>query len=46
VPDLIALLEDPEPLIARTALAGLQTLADVEHETPAAWKEWWQKQRP
>jgi HEAT repeat protein len=46
IPDLIALLEDPEPLISRTALAGLKMLTDRDFETPAAWKEWWQKETP
>jgi hypothetical protein len=46
VPDFIALLEDEEPLIGRTALAGLKMLTERDFETPASWKEWWDKQRP
>jgi hypothetical protein len=44
VPELIALLEDPDPLTARTAEAALREMTGEEHETPDAWKEWWADQ--
>jgi HEAT repeat protein len=43
-PDLIALLEDTEPLVVRAAEGGLRTLTGMEFDTPEAWKEWWTKQ--
>ena len=44
VPELIALLEDSDPLTARTAEAALRQMTGEEHETPDAWKEWWADQ--
>ena len=44
VPDLIALLSDPEPLTARAAEAALRDLTGADCTTPDAWKQWWQKQ--
>jgi hypothetical protein len=44
IPDLIALLTDPEPLTARAAEAALRDLTGETHATPDAWKEWWNKQ--
>jgi len=56
VPDLIPLLDDPEPLVARAAHAALKSLtsqdfgpakdASAKDRTQAieAWKGWWAKQ--
>ncbi|HEV3115469.1 MAG TPA: HEAT repeat domain-containing protein, partial [Gemmataceae bacterium] len=56
VPDLIGLLEDRQPSVARAAYAALKDLtgkdlgraADAQPEARAravaAWKEWWKKQ--
>ncbi len=44
VPDLVALLEDAEPLIAGMALTGLKGLTGQEMETPAEWAAWLRKQ--
>ena len=56
VPDLIPLLDDPEPLVARAAYAALKSLsnqdfgpakdASAKDRTQAieAWKAWWAKQ--
>ena len=43
VPDLIALLEGPEPLTARLAEESLDELTGQHFPHPAAWKDWWQK---
>jgi HEAT repeat protein len=40
VPDLIGLLEDAEPPVARQAEATLRTLTGQELEGPAAWRQW------
>jgi HEAT repeat protein len=44
VPDLLALLDDPEPLVARLAEAGLRTLTGQDLDGPEAWKAWHNKQ--
>jgi hypothetical protein len=56
IPDLIPLLEDPEPMIVRVTYTALKTLtgqdfgpkgeADSESwaNSATAWKAWWQKQ--
>jgi hypothetical protein len=56
IPDLIPLLDDPEPLVARAAYAALKNLtnqdfgpardASAKDRTQAieAWKVWWAKQ--
>src|SRR5262249_12365570 len=41
IPDLLALLEDENPLVGQMALAGLKSLAGQDLDTPAAWREWW-----
>jgi hypothetical protein len=41
VPDLIALLDDNEPAIARQAQDGLKKLTGQSLEGAGAWKEWW-----
>jgi hypothetical protein len=43
VPDLIAALDDPEPVTARLVEEELVTLTGEHLKHPAAWKEWWQK---
>ncbi len=43
VPDLIVLLEGPEPLMARLAEEGLDEMTGQHLPHPAAWKEWWKK---
>jgi HEAT repeat protein len=43
LPDLIALLEGPEPLTARLAEESLDELTGQHFPHPAAWKEWWKK---
>jgi hypothetical protein len=56
VPDLIPLLEDPEPLVARAAHAALRSLSNQDFgpakdasakdraQAIEAWKGWWAKQ--
>ena len=44
VPELIGLLADTDPVMARTAEAALKDLTGKQLPTPAAWREWWQKQ--
>lgn len=44
VPDLLGLLDDPEPLVARLAEEGLRSLTGQELEGPDAWKAWHKKQ--
>jgi HEAT repeat protein len=44
VPDLISLLDDPEPLTARAAEAALKDLTGQEHSSLADWQRWWQEQ--
>jgi hypothetical protein len=49
VPELIALLDNPEPVTARLAEEGLASITGEHLKYPAAWKDWWQKhgeQRP
>jgi HEAT repeat protein len=43
VPDLIALLDGPEPLTARLAEESLDELTGQHFPHPAAWKAWWRK---
>jgi hypothetical protein len=40
VPDLIALLADPEPSVAAAVHSALQRLTGENHRTAAAWVEW------
>jgi len=44
VPDLIALLDDNEPAVARLARDGLRKLTGQSLDGPQAWQEWWQNQ--
>jgi HEAT repeat protein len=44
VPELVALLDDPDPAVVPAAQASLKQLTGQSHATPAAWKEWWKKQ--
>jgi hypothetical protein len=56
VPDLIPLLDDPEPLVGRAAHAALKSLTSQDFGPPKdasskdrakameAWKDWWVKQ--
>ena len=55
VPDLIRLLQDPEPRVSRAAHAALKTIARTDFgpanadspeqrdEAIKRWKEWWEK---
>jgi hypothetical protein len=43
VPDLIALLDNPEPVTARLAEEGLTSITGEHLKYPAAWKDWWKK---
>ena len=46
VPDLIPLLEDHEPLVARAAQAALKDLTGQNlGARPDKWKAWWKKQK-
>jgi hypothetical protein len=57
IPDLIPLLEDPEPSVASSAHVALKSLTDQDFGPPAdanreqraraaaAWRAWWQKNR-
>jgi HEAT repeat protein len=44
VPDLVALLDNPEPLTSRLAGEALKTLTGEDLEAPSDWKGWWKKQ--
>ncbi len=56
IPDLVTLLEDQQPAVARAAHAALKDLTGQDHgpaadappaarnRAAAAWKEWWKKQ--
>jgi HEAT repeat protein len=44
VPELLALLEAPDPLTARTAETALREVTGQTHSTPADWQSWWKKQ--
>jgi HEAT repeat protein len=44
VPDLIALLDHPEPQTARLAEEGLRGLTGERHDGAEAWQAWWRKQ--
>jgi hypothetical protein len=46
VPDLIAMLDDGESRVAKTAEGGLQSLTGQRFSQAAAWKEWWKSQDP
>jgi hypothetical protein len=46
VPELIALLEDPEPVTARLAEEGLQDLTRQRFSHPEGWKAWWKDHAP
>jgi HEAT repeat protein len=58
VPDLISLLEDPDPMVGRAAHVALKSLTNKDFgpspgATPQeradavlAWKAWWKKQNP
>jgi HEAT repeat protein len=43
VPELLALLDDPDPIAAQMAEEGLATIAREHLKDPAAWKAWWEK---
>jgi HEAT repeat protein len=44
VPDLIALLEHPDPRTAGLAEEGLRGLTGERREGPQAWQDWWREQ--
>jgi HEAT repeat protein len=46
VPDLIALFEESDPVISRTAQVGLTLLSGKELHSPQEWRDWWKKQTP
>jgi HEAT repeat protein len=58
IPDLIALLDDPEPAVVQAAYGSLKQLTYQDFGPPAdatpaervkalaAWKDWWQQQAP
>lgn len=43
IPELLSLLDDPEPVTARLAEEGLASITGEHLKGPAAWKEWWEK---
>jgi hypothetical protein len=43
VPELLALLDDPEPITARMAEEGLTTITGEHFKDPTEWKAWWKK---
>jgi hypothetical protein len=43
VPQLLALLDDPEPITAQMAEEGLAAITGEQRKDPLAWKEWWEK---
>jgi hypothetical protein len=43
VPELLTLLEDPEPITARMAEEGLAAIAGEHLKDPEDWKAWWEK---
>ena len=46
VPDLIALLDNPEPVTASLAEEGLSSLTGEHFNNPTAWQSWWKKHAP
>jgi hypothetical protein len=58
IPELIALIEDPQPLVIRAAHAALRSLTNEDFgpgpdasraeraKAAAAWKNWWKTQQP
>jgi HEAT repeat protein len=44
VPDLVGLLDDDEPGVARAAGQALKALTGQEFTTAKEWQEWWEKQ--
>ena len=44
LPDLMVLVEDPEPRVAQTAQDGLRRLTGQDYATADAWKDWWKRQ--
>jgi HEAT repeat protein len=43
VPQLLMLLDDPEPITARTAEEVLAAVTGENLQDPLAWKAWWEK---
>jgi hypothetical protein len=43
VPELLALLDDPEPITARMAEEGLAAITGEHLKDPAEWRAWWKK---
>ena len=43
VPDLIALLDDPDADVARLAEDALRKLTGESREGAEAWQEWWDR---
>jgi hypothetical protein len=42
-PDLVALLDDADPLTARAAVEALKGLTGQDFDDAAGWKTWWKK---
>jgi hypothetical protein len=46
IPDLIALLEEDDPMLTSQAEKGLEALTGQHFPTPAAWRDWWESGKP
>src|SRR5262249_7445944 len=44
VPDLIELLDDPEPSVSRAAMAALRALTNQHLSDADQWRKWWSSQ--
>ena len=41
IPDLIALLEEADPMLTSQAEKGLETMTGQHFTNPTAWRDWW-----
>jgi HEAT repeat protein len=46
IPDLIALLEEADPMITSQAEKGLEATTGQHFPTPRAWRDWWESSKP
>jgi HEAT repeat protein len=42
IPDLIALLEEADPMLTSHAEKGLEAMTGQHFPTPTAWRDWWE----
>jgi hypothetical protein len=46
IPDLIALLQEGDNVLATQAEKGLETMTGQHFKHPAAWRDWWESGKP